>query len=276
MRKNFKDLDLSNAFLFAAALEDEETCQLVLEIILGRSIPKVKVHSEHTILYNSNFRSVRLDVYAEDEMQVFYDLEMQNTDERNLAKRSRYYQAEMDVSSLRPGEDFNELKPSCIIYICAFDPFGQGLYRYVFEEYCKDADIPLGDGTQKIFLNTRGTRAVNVSPELIHFLHYVEESTETVAEESGEVSVGRIHERVRQLKRSRELEGSYMRFEELLRDSKKEGKVEDIIELLQEVGEVSEDLRTRIRRQTNMETLSQWLKLAAKADSVEEFESKMQ
>lgn len=67
-----------------------------------------------------------------------------------------------------------------------------------------------------------------------------------------------------------------MRFEELLRDSKKEGKVESIIELLQEVGEVSEDLRTRIRRQTNMETLSQWLKLAAKADSVEEFESKMQ
>lgn len=276
MRKNFKDLDLSNAFLFAAALEDEETCQLVLEIILGRSIPKVKVHSEHTILYNSNFRSVRLDVYAEDEMQVFYDLEMQNTDERNLAKRSRYYQAEMDVSSLRPGEDFNELKPSCIIYICAFDPFGKGLYRYVFEEYCKDADIPLGDGTQKIFLNTRGTRAVNVSPELIHFLHYVEESTEAVAEESGEVSVSRIHERVRQLKRSRELEGNYMRFEELLRDSKKEGKVESIIELLQEVGEVSEDLRTRIRRQTNMETLSQWLKLAAKADSVEEFESKMQ
>lgn len=128
MRKKFKDLDLSDAFMFAAALQDERTCQLVLEIILGKSIPKVKVHSEHTILYNSNFRSVRLDVYAEDEVRVSYDLEMQNADEKNLAKRSRYYQAEMDVSSLRPGEDFNELRPSCIIYICTFDPFGKGLY----------------------------------------------------------------------------------------------------------------------------------------------------
>ena len=37
-RKPFKELDLSNSFLFAAALEDEETCRLVLEIILGKPV----------------------------------------------------------------------------------------------------------------------------------------------------------------------------------------------------------------------------------------------
>lgn len=42
MGKKFKELDLSNAFLFAAALEDPQTCRLVLEIILGRKVPKVK------------------------------------------------------------------------------------------------------------------------------------------------------------------------------------------------------------------------------------------
>lgn len=209
MRKKFKDLDLSDAFMFAAALEDEGTCQLVLEVILGKSIPKVKVHSEHTILYNSNFRSVRLDVYAEDEVRVFYDLEMQNADEKN-------------------------------------------------------------------FFNTKGTRAVNVSQELIHFLNYVENGEKAAEEGFGETPVGKIHERVRRLKRSRELEGSYMRFEELLMDSKAEGKKEDIIELLQEVGEVSEDLQSRIKRQWKLETLSLWLKLAAKAESIEEFESKIQ
>ena len=40
MKKPFKELDLSNAFLFAAALEDEETCQQVLEIILEFPIKK--------------------------------------------------------------------------------------------------------------------------------------------------------------------------------------------------------------------------------------------
>lgn len=283
MGKSFQDLDLSNAFLFAAALEDEQTCRLVLEIILGKKIPKVKVHSEHTILYSSDFRSVRLDVYAEDEMQVFYDLEMQNKDEKNLAKRSRYYQAEMDVSSLKPGEDFNQLRPSCIIYICTFDPFGKGAYRYVFREYCKEEDIPLGDETQKIFLNTKGIRQENVPQELIHFLRYVEESTEAVVKEVHEESVRLLHQKVEDLKQRRELEVSYMRFEELLQDSKAEGraegkaegKAEDILELLKEIGKVSAALQSRIMRQTNIGILNRWLKLAAKSGSVEEFISKM-
>ena len=41
MGKKFQDLDLSNAFLFAAALEDPQTCRLVLEIILGRKVESI-------------------------------------------------------------------------------------------------------------------------------------------------------------------------------------------------------------------------------------------
>ena len=292
MGKKFKDLDLSNAFLFAAALEDPQTCQLVLEIILGRKVPKVKVHTEHTILYNSEFRSVRLDVYAQDEFHVSYDLEMQNQNERNLAKRSRYYQAEMDVSSLKPGEDFNGLRPSCIIYICTFDPFGKGLYQYVFEEYCKEAGLPLGDETKKIFLNTKGIHKDNVSQELMHFLQYVEKSTETTVQEGNDTSIKLLHQKVKALKQRRELEVNYMRFEELLQDKwrdgmkqgmaegiakgKADGKGESILELLQDLGEVPEDLKKQIESQTDMETLSRWLKLAARSASIEEFMSKME
>lgn len=41
MGKKFKELDLSNAFLFAAALEDPQTCRLVLEIIPGRKVESI-------------------------------------------------------------------------------------------------------------------------------------------------------------------------------------------------------------------------------------------
>lgn len=196
-------------------------------------------------------------MYAEDEFRVFYDLEMQNKEENSLAKRSRYYQAEMDVSSFKPGEDFHQLRPSCIIFICTFDPFGKGAYRYVFEKYCKEEGISLGDETQKIFLNTKGTRLENVPSELVHFLHYVEESTEAVAKEAAEESVRRLHQRVQELKRRRELEVGYMRFEELLKDSRgegkaegrAEGKAESILELLRGKGEITEYLRTGIMSQ---------------------------
>ena len=75
----------------------------------------------------------------------------------------------MDVTSLKPGEDYNQLKSSYIIFICSFDPFGEGRYQYVFEEYCRDAGHSrLGDETQKIFFNTNGTDQENITPELLH------------------------------------------------------------------------------------------------------------
>lgn len=35
-RKKFEQLNLQDAFLFSAALEDPETCRLILELFLGR------------------------------------------------------------------------------------------------------------------------------------------------------------------------------------------------------------------------------------------------
>lgn len=284
MKKTLQELDLSNSFLFAAALEDPEICQLVLEIILGSKVPKVKVHAEHSILISSEFRSVRLDIYASDELQVNYNVEAQNENEGNLAKRSRYHQAEMDVSSLKPGDDFNDLKPGYVIFICTFDPFGEGLYRYTFEERCLERNIKLGDETRKIFLNTKGKNEKEVPKELIHFLKYVENSTDDYVSGIKDDSIERLHEKVTALKRWRSLEAKYMTFEELLKRRESKGKAEGITEgiaetvltFLEVYGTVPEDVRERILSERHIEVLKNWTKLAAQVDSVGEFVSKMQ
>ena len=181
MGESFQKLNLTNAYLFAAAMQDEEICRNVLEIALNKRISKVKAHVE----------------YASDEEEVSYDVEMQNDDTKSLPKRCRYYQAELDVTSLRPGEDYQQLKPGYIIFICSFDPFGKGRCQYVFEEYCKEADIPLGDETQKIFFNTNGTDTENVTPELLHLFEYLKQSTEEVAVRHQDEKILKIHERVK-------------------------------------------------------------------------------
>jgi len=190
-KKQFKALDLSNAFLFAAALEDEETC--------------------------------RLDIFASDGLNVGYNLEMQNADEKDLPQRSRYHQAEMDLSSLKPGQDFKELKPSVIIFICNFDPFGKRLYRYTFEARCLEEDFPLEDGTKRIFLSTVGKNERDVPKELVCFLKYVMDSTDARVVQSGDWRLGKIHERIKTLKQSRELEERYMQFEEMLKKEHEDG-----------------------------------------------------
>ena len=311
MRESFQKLNLTNAYLFAAAMQDEEICRNVLEIALNKRISKVKAHVEQVLFLDSEFKSVRFDVYASDEEEVSYDVEMQNDDTKNLPKRCRYYQAELDVTSLRPGEDYQQLKPGYIIFICSFDPFGKGRCQYVFEEYCKEADIPLGDETQKIFFNTNGTDTENVTPELLHLFEYLKQSTEEVAVRHQDEKILKIHERVKYLKRDRKLEAGYMTMEEYIhQEAERRAKLmaetmakpmaesmaesmaksmaesmaesmaasrvaQNILALLEDLGTLPDQTKERIAKEQNEDVLSAWLKLAARADSIEEFQSKM-
>lgn len=243
-RKQFKELDLSNAFLFAAALEDEETSRLVLSCILGYQVGKIKVKAERSILFNSDFRSVRLDVYARDDLDVEYNLEMQNEDQKNLAKRSRYHQAEMDVASLKPGENFQDLKTCYIIFICSFDPFGKKMYRYTFENRCVEEDFPLDDGVKRIFLSTQGENEKDVPKELVHFLKYVKNSSDSYVEQANDSMISQLHGRVKALKESRILEERYMQFEEMLKREHSIGKQEGTWQMWELISHMITDGRT--------------------------------
>ena len=53
------------------------------------------------------------------------------------------------------------------------------------------------------------------------------------------------------------------------------GKAEDILELLEDYGQIPQKLRDRIHAEKNLDVLKQWHKLAARAASLEEFVDKM-
>ena len=61
----------------------------------------------------------------------------------------------------------------------------------------------LGDGTMKVFFNTRGCNSEKVSPELVKFLKYVENSTDECVEALNDEPIRRIHGFVKEIKRSR-------------------------------------------------------------------------
>ena len=54
-------------------------------------------------------------------------------------------------------------------------------------------------------------------------------------------------------------------------EGKTEGKAESILELLEEIGPVTADVKERIMREKDPERLRMWLKAAARAESVEQF-----
>lgn len=225
VRKPFSELQFSDAFMFAAAMEDEEICRGVLERILGIPIRKVRVRTEDSLLVNPDYRSIRMDVYANNEEGTVFDVEMQTTDHRNLPERSRAYQGQMDMAALKPGDEFTGLPVSYIIFICTYDPFGFGRYRYTYEMRCRETGDSLGDRTYRVFLNTKGTDTGDIPPELIRFLRYVGEIPQG-GETDTDSLINRIETRIRELKGNRGMEVNYMLFGEMLNDERREGRME--------------------------------------------------
>ena len=115
-----------------------------------------------------------MDIYVEDGRETVYNIEMQTTENRNIPRRTRYYQGMIDLNILEKGDNYKNLKRSFVIFVCTFDLFGEGRHIYTFENRCiQNPDLGLGDDTTKIILNTKGTMD-DVAPEMKKLLDFID------------------------------------------------------------------------------------------------------
>lgn len=226
MGKKFIDLCIKDSFMFPAVVTDVEICRPLLEVILGFKIRGIKVIGECEFAYRSDYKKVRLDVYAADENNTHFNIEMQVQLKDNLPKRMRYYSSQMDMEVLKSGEAYNNLPDTYVIFICDFPVFEPSLYRYTFRNQCEETGELLGDGTCKIFLSTKGTNPEEVPKELVELLKYVEYPSDEKAEECESALVHSIHDKVNEIKQSRSEANRYMLFEELRAESELKGREE--------------------------------------------------
>ena len=175
MEKKFEQLEIRDDFMFSVIMRNPRYCKPFLECILGVKISHIEYpKSQETIDITADAKSVRLDIYVEDSENTVYNAEMQTVENRNIPKRTRYYQGMIDLNILEKGENYKSLKKSFVIFICTFDLFGKGRHIYTFENRCiHDTSLSLGDDTIKIILNTKGTMD-DVTPELKSLLDFID------------------------------------------------------------------------------------------------------
>ena len=280
MKKTLQELTIKNNFMFAAVMCEEDNCKEFLEMALGIEIERVEVDKEKSMIYHPQYKGVRLDIYAKDEDNTRYNVEMQAQSQEFLGKRARYYHSQIDMDMLRTGLEYSELPPAFVIFVCDFDPYGEKKYMYTFENRClQDNSLDMQDASRTVFLSTVGENPEEVPESLVKFLKFVHADLEDSTKDFEDAYVRKLQRSVQNIKFSREMEAKYMLLELLMKDEfkagKAEGKAEDILELLEELGTVEAELETKIRSEKNIKTLSSWLKLAAKADSIEQFMKEM-
>lgn len=179
MSKNKKKKKLypfTNDIVFCVSLgEHPEMAKKVIETILGNRIPDLTVANAQQIKnLDLEDKFVRFDVYAIDDDDTRYDIEMQTSYNHNLAKRIRYYHAANTLGTRLLGKDYTKLPKSFVIFICSFDPFkkGDALYKFstMSEKYHDELDY--NDGVITYILNAAANDS-SISPELQEFLNYV-------------------------------------------------------------------------------------------------------
>ena len=173
--KPYEELELKDDFMFGLIMHDSKYVKPFLEMILKIKIRKVVYpQSQKSIDLSANAKAIRLDVYVEDDQNTVFNLEMQTSDNRNLPKRMRYYQGVIDLNILQKGQDYTKLKKSYVIFICTFDPFGEGRHIYTVCNICQEnTALTLDDDAVKIILSTKGTMD-DVSPEMKRILDYID------------------------------------------------------------------------------------------------------
>jgi predicted transposase/invertase (TIGR01784 family) len=256
-----------------------------LELVLEIPIERVEVSREKSIVYNPEYKGVRLDVYAKDENHTHYNIEMQVRNQR-LEKRSRYYHSQMDMELLLSGVEYEELPDTYVVFICDYDPFGAGKYRYTLQQYLKEAPgVNYTDGAHSVFLSTRGKNADQVPEGLVKFLQYVHADLSGSTKDFEDGFVRKLQSAVANIKASREMGARYMTVEEWIKEERAdakaegmaEGKLEGIaettLELLEDLGTPSESLRQQIFAITDLQILKKLHSKAAKIQSLEEFEA---
>ena len=201
-----------------------------------------------------------------------------------LGKRSRYYHSQMVMEALASGEDYETMPDTFVIFVCDFDPFGEHLYCYTFGNECREnKNVKLDDGSYTIFLSTRGENEEEVPAELVRFLKFVTADLEESEEDFQDKLVKQFQETIHNIKTDREMGERYMIFEEMLREEKQEGRQEGLLEgrieatregifeLLEDLGEVPDRLCDRMEALEELGDLKFLFKLAAKADSMQNF-----
>ena len=258
--------------LFAGKVfEDIGACQELCRILLQDEHIVLRSVKTQYVIRNIENHSVELDILAEEISGNLINVELQMYKEPAPFKRTRYYLSSIDMNVLEKGRPYYELPDVTVIYITKEDFIGgkKGYYDRNRKKHGQEITTCLDNGHYENYFNLEYPTDDAKINELLEYLKNSDPFYQTE-------NFPRIVERVKYFKVQKEGVTIMCEIADRIRqEGHIEGKIESILELLEELGNIPKQLMQRISKETNSEVLSKWHKYAAKATSFAEFEAKM-
>lgn len=135
--------------------EDISCAELLLRIILNdEGIRVLEAHSQRGIK-NLQGRSVKLDILAVDSHNRVFYVEVQRSDRGAGAKRARYNSALIDANVTEPGDQYEDLNETFVIFITENDVMKAGLPIYHIDRVVRETGKLFEDEEHIIYVNSQ-------------------------------------------------------------------------------------------------------------------------
>lgn len=272
-RARAQEFNLTSDLFAGKVFEDLAACQEFCRILLQDPELRLKDVKTQYVIRNLETHSVQLDILAEENKGSLVSIELQMYDEVEPLRRTRYYMSCIDVSILEKGKEYYELPAVTMVYITKKDVLGgrRGFYQ-IERSVCGDEQADKTNAENGFSERYFNLRYPTTDEKINELLGYMKESDPFYRTEH----FPRIVERVNYFKIHRKGVDIMCEIADRIRqEGKLEGKIEDILELLEELGQVPARIIQHIRQETDLTVLVRWLKCAASAASISEFEAKM-
>lgn len=112
------------------------------------------MHVQHE-MKNLQGRSARLDILAVDEENRVYNIEIQRDDSGASVKRARYNSSLIDANITEPGEQYENLNETYVIFITEHDVLGGGCPIYHIDRTIRETGASFGDESHIIYVNAQ-------------------------------------------------------------------------------------------------------------------------
>ena len=166
-----KELTIMNDIFMRNVLKKQDCVEYILRTIMEMKNLQILDHIVQKDYKNLQGRSAILDCVARDDKDKRYNVEIQQEAEGASPKRARYHSGLLDMNTLNPGQDYEELPNSYVIFITRDDVLGEGLPIYHADRVIREIGETFGDGSHIIYVNSSIQDENTALGRLMHDLH---------------------------------------------------------------------------------------------------------
>ena len=148
-----RHLTMMSDLLMRNVFKDSKCVEYVLRVIMEQkdlTIVDLELQKDYK---NLRGRSAILDCVVKDRDEKLYNIEMQQENEGASPKRARYHSALMDTNTVNPGENFEALPESYVIFITRNDTLGFRKPIYHIVRKIEENGVAFGDASYIIYVN---------------------------------------------------------------------------------------------------------------------------